>query len=227
MFLLRSGRRRAEVFAQATTTGVATGTGRTLLALTGRPLKGLALPGFGNAGFDNQRSRRRSGTFGRTELAVKGHQEHALTAPKEAPSARRPVAETPDWPDQPGQPDWSGGRFPEAGEGRGGEGRGSRWRGSGRPASPSPCSRPGRPAPGRDVYHPRREPGAAREAEPCIPGAVEHLVVCSGRGKAGPRGESSNWTPGIVRLDAGDCPTYRGGIPHSCLALARPNIQAG
>ena len=49
----------------------------------------------------------------------------------------------------------------------------------------------------RDIYHLRMEPGAARESEPHIPGTVEHLVVCGGRVKAGPRGE-------VVELNPGD-----------------------
>ncbi|MET9081541.1 XRE family transcriptional regulator [Streptomyces sp. NPDC004237] len=65
----------------------------------------------------------------------------------------------------------------------------------------------------RDVYHLRMEPGAVRESEPHIPGTVEHLVVCDGRVKAGPRGE-------IVELNPGDYLTYRGDLPHSYEALA-------
>ncbi|PWI17414.1 DNA-binding protein [Streptomyces sp. Act143] len=64
----------------------------------------------------------------------------------------------------------------------------------------------------RDIYHLRAEPGAVRESEPHIPGSVEHLVVCEGRVKAGPRGEE-------VELDPGDYLTYRGDVPHSYEAL--------
>ncbi|MGW7541349.1 helix-turn-helix domain-containing protein [Streptomyces sp. NPDC054770] len=64
----------------------------------------------------------------------------------------------------------------------------------------------------RDVYHLRMEPGAARESEPHIPGTVEHLVVCGGQVKAGPRGET-------VELNPGDYLTYRGDVPHSYEAL--------
>ncbi|GAA4007488.1 XRE family transcriptional regulator [Streptomyces plumbiresistens] len=65
----------------------------------------------------------------------------------------------------------------------------------------------------RDIYHLRAEPGAARESEPHIPGTVEHLVVSTGRVKAGPRGEEAELGPG-------DYMTYRGDVPHSYEALA-------
>ncbi len=65
----------------------------------------------------------------------------------------------------------------------------------------------------RDLYHLRAEPGPARESEPHIPGSVEHLIVSTGRVKAGPRGEE-------VELDPGDYMTYRGDVPHSYEALA-------
>ncbi|MFG2959884.1 helix-turn-helix domain-containing protein [Streptomyces sp. NPDC048291] len=65
----------------------------------------------------------------------------------------------------------------------------------------------------RDLYHLRMEPGVARESEPHIPGTVEHLVVCGGQVKAGPRGET-------VELNPGDYLTYRGDIPHVYEALA-------
>ncbi|KUN93681.1 helix-turn-helix domain-containing protein [Streptomyces caeruleatus] len=64
----------------------------------------------------------------------------------------------------------------------------------------------------RDIYHLRAEPGAARESEPHIPGSVEHLVVSTGRLKAGPRGEA-------VELGPGDYMTYRGDVPHAYEAL--------
>ncbi|GCB46973.1 hypothetical protein SNL152K_4275 [Streptomyces sp. NL15-2K] len=65
----------------------------------------------------------------------------------------------------------------------------------------------------RDIYHLRAEPGAARESEPHIPGSVEHLIVSTGKLKAGPRGEE-------VELGPGDYMTYRGDVPHSYAALA-------
>ncbi|GGJ57057.1 XRE family transcriptional regulator [Streptomyces brasiliensis] len=55
----------------------------------------------------------------------------------------------------------------------------------------------------RDIYHLRAEPGGARESEPHIPGTVEHLIVSTGKVKAGPRGET-------VELNPGDYLTYRG-----------------
>ncbi|MBO7934909.1 helix-turn-helix domain-containing protein [Streptomyces antibioticus] len=64
----------------------------------------------------------------------------------------------------------------------------------------------------RDIYHLRAEPGAARTSEPHIPGTVEHLIVSTGRVKAGPAGE-------LVELDPGDYLTYRGDVPHSYEAL--------
>ncbi|MFJ6393704.1 helix-turn-helix domain-containing protein [Streptomyces sp. NPDC091972] len=64
----------------------------------------------------------------------------------------------------------------------------------------------------RDIYHLRAEPGAVRESEPHIPGTVEHLIVGSGRVKAGPAGEEAE-------LDSGDYMTYRGDVAHSYEAL--------
>lgn len=64
----------------------------------------------------------------------------------------------------------------------------------------------------RDIYRMRAEPGPARESEAHIPGSVEHLVVSTGRLKAGPRGES-------VELGPGDYLTYRGDVPHTYEAL--------
>ncbi|MDR6980516.1 transcriptional regulator with XRE-family HTH domain [Streptomyces sp. 3330] len=65
----------------------------------------------------------------------------------------------------------------------------------------------------RDLYHLRAEPGAVRASEPHIPGTVEHLIVSTGRVKAGPAGET-------VELGPGDYLTYRGDVPHSYEALA-------
>ncbi|KUM74261.1 helix-turn-helix domain-containing protein [Streptomyces curacoi] len=65
----------------------------------------------------------------------------------------------------------------------------------------------------RDIYHLRAEPGSARESEPHIPGSVEHLIVSTGRLKAGPSGEE-------VELEPGDYMSYRGDVPHSYEALA-------
>ncbi|MFI7406361.1 helix-turn-helix domain-containing protein [Streptomyces sp. NPDC049541] len=65
----------------------------------------------------------------------------------------------------------------------------------------------------RDIYHLRAEPGPARESEPHIPGSVEHLIVSTGRLKAGPAGETEELGPG-------DYMTYRGDVPHLYEALA-------
>jgi transcriptional regulator with XRE-family HTH domain len=64
----------------------------------------------------------------------------------------------------------------------------------------------------RDIYHLRAEPGAARASEPHIPGTVEHLVVSTGRVKAGPAGEEAELNPG-------DYMSYRGDVAHSYEAL--------
>ncbi|MEV5432880.1 XRE family transcriptional regulator [Streptomyces sp. NPDC052701] len=64
----------------------------------------------------------------------------------------------------------------------------------------------------RDVYRLRAEPGAARVSEPHIPGTVEHLVVSTGKVKAGPHGEEAE-------LDPGDYMAYRGDVRHSYEAL--------
>ncbi|ANS67152.1 hypothetical protein SLINC_4928 [Streptomyces lincolnensis] len=71
----------------------------------------------------------------------------------------------------------------------------------------------GPPGVRRDVYHMRTEPGAVRESEPHIPGTVEHVIVSTGRVKAGPAGEEAE-------LDPGDYMSYRGDVPHSYEALA-------
>lgn len=64
----------------------------------------------------------------------------------------------------------------------------------------------------RDIYHLRAEPGPARASEPHIPRTVEHLIVSTGRVKAGPAGEE-------VELHPGDYMTYRGDVAHSYEAL--------
>ncbi|OIJ91392.1 DNA-binding protein [Streptomyces sp. MUSC 14] len=64
----------------------------------------------------------------------------------------------------------------------------------------------------RDIYRIGAEPGSARAAEPHIPGTVEHLIVGTGRVKAGPAGEEAELGPG-------DYMTYRGDVPHSYEAL--------
>ncbi|MPY61862.1 helix-turn-helix domain-containing protein [Streptomyces spongiae] len=71
---------------------------------------------------------------------------------------------------------------------------------------------PGPPGARRDIYRTWIEPGSVRTSEPHIPGTVEHLVMSTGRLKAGPRGEE-------VELGPGDYVTYRGDVPHSYEAL--------
>jgi quercetin dioxygenase-like cupin family protein len=64
----------------------------------------------------------------------------------------------------------------------------------------------------RDLYHLRAEPGAVRRSQPHIPGTAEHLIVSTGRVKAGPSGEE-------IELGPGDYMSYRGDVPHSYEAL--------
>ncbi|WP_428954132.1 helix-turn-helix domain-containing protein [Streptomyces sp. cg35] len=64
----------------------------------------------------------------------------------------------------------------------------------------------------RDIYHVAVEPGSVRESEPHMPGTVEHIVVGTGRLRAGPRDAP-------VELAPGDYLAYRGDLPHVCEAL--------
>jgi transcriptional regulator with XRE-family HTH domain len=64
----------------------------------------------------------------------------------------------------------------------------------------------------RDLHTIALEPGTARQAEPHIPGTVEHLVVTSGRVRCGPVDEQ-------VELGVGDYARFAGDVPHSYLAL--------
>jgi transcriptional regulator with XRE-family HTH domain len=70
----------------------------------------------------------------------------------------------------------------------------------------------GSPHARRDVYVIEQEPGSVRKAEPHIPGSVEHLVVASGRLRAGPVG-------GTVELGPGDYAAFRGDLSHQYEAL--------
>ncbi|WP_369391198.1 helix-turn-helix domain-containing protein [Streptomyces sp. CG1] len=65
----------------------------------------------------------------------------------------------------------------------------------------------------RDIYQIRAEPDSVRAAEPHNPGTMEHLIVVTGRVKAGPAGEEAELGPG-------DYMTYRGDVAHSYEALA-------
>jgi transcriptional regulator with XRE-family HTH domain len=65
----------------------------------------------------------------------------------------------------------------------------------------------------RDLHVIALEPGAARVAEPHLPGTLEHLVITSGRVRCGPVDEQ-------VELDVGDYACFPGDLPHSYSALA-------
>ncbi len=71
----------------------------------------------------------------------------------------------------------------------------------------------GAPHARRDVYIIELEPGRARQAEPHIPGSVEHLIVAAGRIRTGPDDQ-------LVELGPGDYATFAGDVPHSYQALA-------
>jgi transcriptional regulator with XRE-family HTH domain len=63
-----------------------------------------------------------------------------------------------------------------------------------------------------DLYSLDLEAGSVRHAEPHHPGVVEHLVVVTGRLRAGPQ-------TGPVDLDAGDLVTFSADVPHVYEAL--------
>jgi transcriptional regulator with XRE-family HTH domain len=63
-----------------------------------------------------------------------------------------------------------------------------------------------------DLYSLDLEAGAVRHAEPHHPGVVEHLVLVTGRLRAGPQA-------GPVDLDAGDLVTFSADVPHVYEAL--------
>ena len=64
----------------------------------------------------------------------------------------------------------------------------------------------------RDLYLFEVEPGPARQADPHLPGSIEHLVVAAGRVRTGPEGS-------LVDLGPGDYATFRGDVAHSYEAL--------
>ncbi|GLW32408.1 helix-turn-helix domain-containing protein [Actinoplanes regularis] len=70
----------------------------------------------------------------------------------------------------------------------------------------------GSPHARRDLYLMELAPGEAREAEPHIPGSVEHIVVGSGRIRTGPVEEP-------VEVGPGDYVTFPGDVPHRYEAL--------
>jgi transcriptional regulator with XRE-family HTH domain len=63
-----------------------------------------------------------------------------------------------------------------------------------------------------DLYAMTVEPGAARHAEPHLPGTLEHLVVVRGRLRVGPEGA-------LAELRAGDYGRFPGDVPHVYEAL--------
>ena len=65
----------------------------------------------------------------------------------------------------------------------------------------------------RDIYLITVEPGPAREADAHLPGSVEHVVVISGRLRAGLPGQ-------LVDLDPGDYAMFAGDVAHRYEALA-------
>jgi len=64
----------------------------------------------------------------------------------------------------------------------------------------------------RDIYTVVMEPGAARLAEPHIPGSVEHVIVSTGRVRVGP-------VDNPIELDPGDYAAFPGDVPHLYEAL--------
>ncbi|MBU2670696.1 XRE family transcriptional regulator [Actinoplanes bogorensis] len=70
----------------------------------------------------------------------------------------------------------------------------------------------GSPHTRRDLYVMELEPGQARDALAHIPGSIEHIVLASGRIKAGPVGEQ-------VELGPGDYVTFPGDVDHHYEAL--------
>lgn len=64
----------------------------------------------------------------------------------------------------------------------------------------------------RDLHLMTAEPGASRDAHAHIAGTTEHLIVSTGRWRAGPVGEE-------VDLGPGDYARFPGDRPHSYVAL--------
>lgn len=64
----------------------------------------------------------------------------------------------------------------------------------------------------RDIYLITAEPGPARDADAHLPGSVEHVVVISGRLRAGLPGQ-------LVDLDPGDYAMFAGDLAHRYEAL--------
>jgi transcriptional regulator with XRE-family HTH domain len=64
----------------------------------------------------------------------------------------------------------------------------------------------------RDIYLITAEPGSARESDPHMPGVVEHVVLCSGRGRIG-------LVEDPVEMAPGDYVAYPGDAEHVFEAL--------
>jgi transcriptional regulator with XRE-family HTH domain len=64
----------------------------------------------------------------------------------------------------------------------------------------------------RDIYLITAEPGSARESDPHMPGVVEHVVLCAGRGRIG-------LVEDPVEMAPGDYVAYPGDAEHVFEAL--------
>ncbi|MGH3663829.1 MAG: helix-turn-helix domain-containing protein [Micromonosporaceae bacterium] len=69
-----------------------------------------------------------------------------------------------------------------------------------------------------DIYVITLEPGPAREAAAHIPGSVEHLIMISGRLRAGPLDD-------LVEIGPGDYLSFPADVPHRYEAL-EPGVRA-
>ncbi|HEX6871615.1 MAG TPA: XRE family transcriptional regulator [Micromonosporaceae bacterium] len=70
----------------------------------------------------------------------------------------------------------------------------------------------GSPHARRDIYVIEQEPGPARQADPHLPGSVEHVIIARGSMRLGPIGAE-------VRLDEGDYACFPADRRHSYEAL--------
>lgn len=71
----------------------------------------------------------------------------------------------------------------------------------------------GSPHARRDIYLMQMQPGTPRQAQPHLPGSVEHLILAAGRLRAGPQDQP-------VELSPGDYVTFPGDAAHLYEALA-------
>jgi transcriptional regulator with XRE-family HTH domain len=70
----------------------------------------------------------------------------------------------------------------------------------------------GSPHSRRDLFVVEQEPGTVRQADPHIPGSIEHLIVAAGRMRVGPLGAA-------VEVGPGDYVSFRGDVAHTYEAL--------